>query len=367
MMTQSVDMLVQVLMMPDYRIDNPYQTLLAEALEQEGVKVHFPVGYRRVLPIFRALKDHSISVQVLHLHWINPYVKGATWAKRLFYSLKFLVDILLVRIAGIKVVWTIHNRLSHEAQFSDLELWTIRQLVKLVNRIIVHHQATLPELAELYQFNPDKATVIPHGHYRTIYGEAIKPTEAKAILGLPTTEKVYLSLGMLRPYKGIERLLQTWHNHPEITSKHTLLIAGKPLNDVYEQQLREQVAETKGAILHAGFVEDHLIPIYFSAADVVILPFENILTSGSLILAMSYGKPIIAPHSPNIVETLGSATELLYNSQNQQGLLQAIKRSTQIDLNKVRQQVHQECIRLDWRTIRGKTYQTYQFTLPNVS
>lgn len=366
-MAQSVDMPVQVLMMPDYRADNPYQALLANVLQQEAVEVHFPVGYRRIFPIFRALKDRPVPVQILHLHWINPYIKGTSWAKRFIYSLKFLVDIFIVRIAGIKVVWTIHNRLSHEAQFSHLELWTIRQLVKLVDRIIVHHQAALSELAELYRFNPDKATVIPHGHYRTIYGEASAPIEARAILGLPATGKVYLNLGMLRPYKGIERLLQIWRDHPEITSNHTLLIAGKPLDDAYEQQLAKQAAETKGAILHLGFVEEHLIPIYFSAADIVVLPFENILTSGSLILAMSYSKPIIAPRSSGIAETLGTATELLYDSQDKQGLLQAIRKSTQVDLNAISQQVDWECTRLNWETIGEKTYQIYQSALTNAS
>jgi len=360
-MAQPVNSRVQVLMMPDYRIDNPYQALLAGALREKGVGVHFPVGYRRVFPIFRASKN--CSIQVLHLHWINPYIKGATWLERLIYSLKFLADILITRIAGIKVVWTIHNRLSHEAQFSHLELWTIQQLVKLVDHIIVHHQVTLSELANLYQFNPEKATVIPHGHYRTVYEEAIDPTEARAILGLPITGKLYLNLGMLRPYKGIEPLLQTWRDHPEITVNHTLLIAGKPLNDAYGQQLTRQVAGTKGAILHPGFVEEHLIPVYFSAADVVVLPFENILTSGSLLLAMSYNKPIIAPKLGSILETIGKADWLLYKPGEEQDLLCAIKKSSQVDLDELGHLMGEMGDRLDWGAIAQKTAQVYTFNV----
>jgi beta-1,4-mannosyltransferase len=350
---------MQVLMMPDYRADNPYQALLANALHQEQVEVCFPVGYRRVFPIFRAVQDCS-SVAVLHLHWINPYLKGSNWLTRLIYSLKFLLDLLLVRLAGTRIVWTIHNRLAHEAQFPRLELWTIRQLIKLADQVIVHHQSALVELSDLYQFNLDRASVVPHGHYRDVYGETLNRAEARKILGLPATGKIYLNLGMLRPYKGIERLLQTWHNHPEVTATHTLLIAGMPLDNTYGQQLTEQVANTKGAMLHLGFIEDHLIPVYFSAADVVILPFENILTSGSLILAMSYSKPIIAPQSPGIVETLGCATALLYNSQDQRFLLQAIQQSLAADLLLLGQQVKQECDALNWNTIGQKTYQIYQ-------
>jgi glycosyltransferase involved in cell wall biosynthesis len=362
-MAQSVDAAVQVLMMPDYRVENPYQALLAEALQQGKVEVHFPFGYRRVFPIFRAIKDCTAPIQVLHLHWISPYVKGTSWLKRYIYSLKFLTDIFITRLAGVKVVWTVHNRLSHEAQFSNLELWTIRQLVKLVDRIIVHHHAALSELADLYQFDRRKATVIPHGHYRTVYGEAIDPATARNILGLPPTGKLYLNLGMLRPYKGIERLLQTWHKKSEVTANHILLIAGKAIEETFGNQLAQQASEIKGAILHQGFVEKHLIPIYFSAADVVVLPFENVLTSGSLILAMSYGKPIIAPRSPGIIETLGSATNLLYDPQDEQGLLLAIQQSAEADLTSLQQQVSQECDRLGWMTIGKKTGQVYRSLL----
>ncbi|NJL19686.1 MAG: glycosyltransferase [Leptolyngbyaceae cyanobacterium SM1_3_5] len=357
-MNRSTTLPVQVLMMPDYRVENPYQTLLADALQQQ-VSVYFPTGYRRIFPIFRAIKDCAFPIQALHLHWINPYNKGGNWLKRSIYSLKFLTDILITRLSGVKVVWTIHNRLSHEAQFSGLELWTIRQLVKLVDRIIVHHQAARSELAKLYQFNPDKATVVPHGHYRTIYEEAIDRAEAKAILGLPPTGKIYLNLGMLRPYKGIERLLEVWRDHPEITANHTLLIAGKPLDDAYEQQLVKQVAATKGAVLHPGFVKDNSIPVYFSAADVVILPFENILTSGSLVLAMSYSKPIIAPRLGSIPETIGTADWLLYEADEEQGLLRAIEKSTEVNLNELERLTGEMGDRLSWDSIAHKTAQLY--------
>lgn len=350
-------------MMPDYRLDNPYQSLLLKALQAEGINVIFPQGYRRILPISRALQAHP-AVEILHLHWLNPYWKGRTWLVRWIYSIKFLVDVWLSKKQGYKVVWTIHNLLSHETRFPGLELWTIRQFVKLVDRIIVHHQAVLADLATLYQFNPDKAEIISHGHYRGVYGEPIASPEARAILGLPPTGKLYLNLGMLRPYKGIERLLRIWQNHPEVTAEHTLLIAGKPLNDAYGQELAEQVATTKGSILHLGFVENHLVPIYFSAADFIVLPFKNILTSGSLLLAMSYAKAIIAPRSSGIVETLGAADWLLYDPEQDQGLqdqglLWAIRKATEIDTQKLGSLINDACNRLDWNAIGAKTARLY--------
>ena len=62
-------------MMPDYRRDNPYQELLARGLEENGCQAVFPKGYRRGLPIVRAVRDEP-GTRILHLHWTGPYVRG---------------------------------------------------------------------------------------------------------------------------------------------------------------------------------------------------------------------------------------------------------------------------------------------------
>ncbi|QZZ20416.1 glycosyltransferase [Leptothermofonsia sichuanensis E412] len=350
---------MNVMMMPDYRMDNPYQTLLANALQAEGVAVYFPQGYRRVLPIWRAVRQQPVAIAVLHLHWVNPYLKGSDWLTRLVYSIKFLLDVLMVRLSGVRVVWTVHNRIAHETHFPRLERWTQQMLAHLVDRLIVHHQSALNELVQSYRLDQFRVEVIPHGHYREAYGAAINALEARRLLNLPLTGRLYLHLGMLRPYKGIEHLLQVWQEQKSILEGNTLVIAGKPLDAGYGEKL-ERLAALAGAILHSGFIEGDRIPLYFSAADVVVLPFKAILTSGSLILAMSYGKPVIAPRTDTIVETLGAADWLLYDPQDEQGLLYALKDSTQVDLDGLSRLMMQECDRLDWRYIAKETQQTYR-------
>ncbi len=347
-------------MMPDYRIDNPYQTFLAKALQQKGVSVHFPSGYRRVFPIYRAIKTNPASISVLHLHWLDPYLKGDKTFVKLVYCVKFLIDILLTRWAGIKVVWTVHNIVSHNSKFPRLELWTQRILVKFVDRAIVHHTAAVDEITQRYKLPSSKIEVIPHGHYRDVYESAINSLEARQQLGLSESGKIYLNLGMLKPYKGIEQLLQIWQDNQFILDGNTLLIAGKALDDHYGKILAKQASDTKNIILHNTFIENDQIHLYFSAADVVVLPFERILTSGSLILAMSYSKPVIAPRLGSIPETLGAADWLLYDPKEERGLLHAIKNSTQVDLDALERLVNEACDRLDWNAIAQKTFQIYQ-------
>lgn len=344
-------------MMPDYRADNPYQQLLSTALEKEGVNVRFPKGYRRVLPLFRAIKDGSETTQVLHLHWIDQYVKGENWFVKLIYGLKFLLDVLIVRSSGRAVIWTIHNTVSHNAKFPKLELWIQRRLIRVVNRAIVHSQAALKEISDTYRVIPGEAVVIPHGHYRDVYPPAICLETAREQLELPKHAQIFLTFGMLRPYKGIENLLYVWKRQQ---AKHrTLLIAGKACSTEYEQTLVRAASETDDVILQTQFIPENQLHLYFSAADAVLLPFEKILTSGSLILAMSYGKPVIAPCIGSLSETLAEADDLLYDLEDSQGLSEAIESATVDRLKAIAPKVSAVCDRLSWQPIAQKTLKTY--------
>lgn len=56
--------------------------------------------------------------------------------------------------------------------------------------------------------------------------------------------------------------------------------------------------------LHARRIPDEELQLFYNAADVVVLPFKQILTSGSLVLAMSFGKAVVTPHLESLLEIL---------------------------------------------------------------
>jgi beta-1,4-mannosyltransferase len=346
-------------MMPDYRPDNPYQTLLSCALEDRGVAVYFPWGYRRILPIFRMAIEKKRCYDVLHLHWITPYLKGTTFLVKAVYSLKLLLDIFLTRWYGLKIIWTIHNQISHETSFPSLDLWTRRALGQLTNRVILHQQSSVEAIAHDYRISPAKITVIPHGHYRDIYKSRIDSVVAREALNLTNSGLVYLTQGMIRPYKGIEKLLRVWAKHPNLSRKHTLFIAGSSPDKEYELQIRQLASEVTGLCLELEYVEEDRIPLLYSAADVVVLPFERILTSGSLLLAMSYGKPVIAPKLGGIPEVLGEADALLYDPSDADGLAESLQKSTEIDLLHLGEVTSQMCNCFSWDIIAQKTEKVY--------
>ena len=347
-------------MMPDFRKDNPYQRLLSEALRKLDVEVCFAVGYRRVFPFWRAWRSMP-KTAVFHLHWLGPYLQGSNLAVRTFYSLKLLVDIALIRASGTGVVWTIHNRVSHEAPWPKLETWVQRRLVKSVDRVIVHTQANLEELRSDFPVPDEKVSVIPHGHYRNAYGPALTdPATARRQLGLPENGRVFLYFGLLRPYKGIERLIGDWQNVMSSESPATLLIAGNAVDQTFLAQILAASSRTNSIVVRPGFVPDSQVPLFFAAADLVVLPFHRVLTSGSLILAMSFGKPVIAPRLGGIAEVLGEAGDLLYAPDDPDGLRSLLARSVTLPLCPLREKIERTCEKLDWAGVAALTADAYR-------
>ncbi|MGG6283152.1 glycosyltransferase family 4 protein [Leptolyngbya sp. AN03gr2] len=338
---------LRVLIVPDCRSVNPYQDLLARSLEVQGTKVFFSQGYRRILPLFRETIQPSSEIDVLHLHWISPFIKGKSRFIRTLYAAKFLIDVMLVKRSGIRVV------------FPNLEQWVRRKLASLVDRIIVLNQATLKDLAQEFHFDQSKAVMIAHGHYRDVYPPAICQLEARKKLNLPTHGRLFLTLGLLRAYKGIETLLETWRENQSIFANCTLVIAGKA-SPAYAEKLQHMIAELPNVVLIPEFIEDDRIHLFFSAASIVVLPYKKILNSGSLILAMSYGVPVIAPGIGSISEYLGDANSLLFCPDEKQGLLKAMQQSLHTDLEQLSQNTIEACDRLDWNEIGRSTKQFYQ-------
>lgn len=340
-----------VLMMPDYRSDNPYQVLLAVALQRSGCRVEFPMGYRRGLPLWRAAREHA-DARVLHLHWLSPYLRGRRVAAFLFSALKFIIDAALVRLSGRRIVWTLHNLVPHEARFPSLEIYARRLLCKMSSAVIVHGSAGRDEVVSRFGCGPEKIFLIPHGHYRTAYPPPTSQQAAREVLGLEPARTIFLFFGMIRPYKGLTRLLRAWAK-ASLTDAQ-LLIAGACLPE-YRSELESLLKDVTGVIWHDRRIADEHVSHYFTAADVVVLPFERVQTSGSVVLAMSYGKPVIAPRLGDVPETLAGADDLLFPPGDGAALAERLSQAATTDLSHLATRTARAAERLDWALIGRRT------------
>ena len=204
----------------------------------------------------------------------------------------------------------------------------IQALIDQCDGIMVMSEASRALLEQTYrvQSTTDVKT-IKHGHYIDCYPNELTRSQARASLDIDESEKVLLALGSIKPYKGHLKLVETFGKLGLENSR--LIVAGGTNNHDYVEVIEaeaERQRQSSGCQIdtYLSMVPDDQLQRYFNAADVCVLPFENVLNSGSLLMAMSFGIPIIAPATGSLPEVAFAEHSILYQSADPNGLPDAI-------------------------------------------
>lgn len=303
---------MRVLAWPAFRNkkDNPYNFLLYTHLQRLGVTV---CDLGDVLRSPRQLVRLFLrGADILHVHWPEYALSLPLPRLALHMFILFAVS-LCHRLRGGKVVWTVHNLSPHEKRHPFLERWFYRAFSYVTDGLIFLTQTSLALFQADNKMRPflgKPVIVIPHGHYLPVYPTRVGKEEARRLLGLPLDKEVVLFLGTLRPYKGVEDLIAIAREFP--TDEIIFLIAGKPLSEEYGRKLARMVGNVSHIWLWAGYVPDDKVSLLYSAADVAIFPYKDILNSGSALLALSFGVPAIVPKSGSLIELAERYPSLVY-------------------------------------------------------
>jgi len=348
---------VTVIFLPDSTEYNPYQQNLADALDEDVVLG----GGDRLLPILSTVRS-SGDVSVVHFHWLHPYIHRRTGPRTVAVLLLTVFQLIVVRLMGIPVVWTIHNVLSHESPYPRLERWFKHAFVRLgfCSHVFAHCENAADRLIEecaLPECVRRQISVVPHGHYVDDYENEITREEARERLGYDESEWVFLFFGRIEPYKGVVRLVDVFRSIDD--PDYRLLIAGNPSNDAIERELEGRIAGDDRIRSVLEFVPDEEIQLYMNAADVVVLPYTEITTSGSAILVMSFGRAIIIPRLGCIPELLEEEGALIYPPESDHGLRDALTEAKRRDLSSMGRYNARQVRRYDWATVAERTARVY--------
>jgi len=231
---------------------------------------------------------------IIHFHWPDGYINQKSLFKSLQRVITMMFILVITKLKGTRLVWTVHNVTPHDAYHPTISKPFMRWFVKQCDGLIFMSEESKASFFNLYSTKEStQYAIIPHGHYRTSYPAPIDQHTAKIQLNLPRDKKVLLFFGMIKPYKNIDMLMELF-TRAEL-SDYVLVVAGN--TDSAELKERLQQHATHADIhLFLQFIPDNKLHIYLSAADTVILPYKTILNSGALLLALSFNKPVIAPH-----------------------------------------------------------------------
>ncbi|MDZ7957147.1 MAG: glycosyltransferase family 4 protein [Aulosira sp. DedQUE10] len=308
-----------VVFAPLYTQDNPYQTLLIEQLISLGVKIE-PTDCD-TLNLLSTIKQRKANI--LHIHWLDHFFLRASFFKSLFNLILFLSQLIILRLLNIKIIWTVHNLKNHKNQHLILDKIASILVSRIAHGLIVHSEMAQDEVVKTFHLEKDnKIFIIPHGHYINVYENNISQLEARKQLNITSSNLVLLFFGSVHPYKGILQLIEAFKqiNYDDLC----LLIAGKPCNEVMAAQLSKQAEDNKNIKFIPGFVAKEQVQVYMNACNIVALPYREFLTSGAVILAMSFGKACIAPDKGYISEVLNDQGCFLYDPNSEEGLVQTL-------------------------------------------
>lgn len=340
--------------------DNPYQQLLAEHLERCDVRVR---TLARRTWFLSALLSRGRFPDVLHLHSPDQLVVYSPNAAIAAVKLVALAgQLVALRMAGVRIIWTAHDLHNHEGRYLRLDFLSHALVSRLAARVIVHCEEArrIVEARHRLPHSASRVVVIAHSHYADRYPNTITRVEARESLGLPQSARVFLCFGNLRPHRGIPKLVDVFRTLPGDDLR--LVIAGHPMFEGAATEIASAVKHDTRIVFLPEYVPDDRVQVMMNACDVVVLPFADVLTSGSLLLAMSFARACVAPRRGCLVETLHPSGAFLYDPDDPDGLRGALTRAADagpllVEMGRLNLEA---ALRSDWSEAARLTAEVYR-------
>lgn len=300
---------------------NPYYRLFAEPLANRGWDYRFEPDLDALLATLQRFPADQV---VVHLHQLEPFYRAAdrSAVQRDLRALSGFAATATLR--GARMVHTMHNAQPHDGKFLAEDRYATEMIGSLASRVIV-----LGERARRHGegiTTPERVRVLPHPRM-DVYGALPGRREARRRLAIPDDAFVYLSLGEFKPYKQHHVILEAFARMSLPGTR--LFIVGPPTAADYAADLERRALrlgrDRVRVVAHP--VPEDLMPTWFAAADCGVFAFPRLLMSGSVMLTLSYGLPVIAPDVGCVGEYVHHGSSgLLYEPDDVASLARALAR-----------------------------------------
>lgn len=249
------------------------------------------------------------AYDVLHVHWPEFLVRQRTAPGRLVKLVLAWTLLLRLELTETPVVRTAHNLAPHESG----------------DRLERAFLAALDRRTELWiRLNPTtplplgvRTATIPHGHYRSVFPPDPGTTPEHGRL---------FQFGLVRRYKGIERLLEVFGAIDDPGLR--LTVAGKPQDADLAEHITAVAAADPRVEARLELVPDDELAREVRRAELVVLPYLQMHNSGAALLALSLDRPVLVPRSEAtdaLAREVGEGWVIMFDGALQRGdLLRAL-------------------------------------------
>ncbi len=234
---------------------------------------------------------------------------------------------VLSRVARIgkktKIVYICHNVLPHERKWWDQPL--ARMALSSGDNFIVHSQQDANQLNVL--LSQPKYLVTPLPAHRPLEQHLPDQAASRRDFGLDAQQPVLLFFGFVRPYKGLDVLLDAMFTVQKDLPSHLLVVGEMWGNEQVYRQRVDNLGLAQVVTIENRYVPNEELGRYFAAADVVVLPYRSATQSGVVQLAFGFGKPVITTQVGGLAEAvIDNVNGLVVPPGNPDALAEAITR-----------------------------------------
>ncbi len=272
--------------------DNPYIALLYTALRAQGVSVQ-----AADLRPWRLLAGGQ-GYEALHIHWPEYVMVGAgsglTHEIRVrSAALALHASVRLLRARGVRIVWTAHNIRPHDPDVPASQIDLYRWLGREADAVIVH----TPHAGQLVRERLGRTGpmyLARHGNYLGAYASPkLDRKTLRGRYGFDDTDQILLAFGQIRTYKRLVELVGDFEASTP-PSAH-LIIAGAPKDTGVTQELKRMAAANNRVVLLDRYIPEREVAELYALADLAVLNYSEVFSSGALLLALSLGLAVLTP------------------------------------------------------------------------
>jgi beta-1,4-mannosyltransferase len=312
---------------------NPYLNLLLRSLKAKNI--HIDGGEYNSQSIFFLWQVLSATKpDIFHIHDIHYFLQGKQQGKfdniirRQLKFIIFITQIVILKIIGIKIIWTVHEWTDKYANGKQniLPIWGFI-LGQIIDAIITHCHSTQNAVEKVFHIGrSNKITTIYHGNYLDAYPNKVSSEFARHSLGISQDKLVFLLFGNIFPSKGFVKAIEEFQKLDGDNLKIFLLVVGKPVNQAIQDLITCKIEHSANIKFIPKQIPDEEIQIYMNACNCVILPYQIFTTSGVAILAMTFAKVCIAPNIGYFSEIFDDDGAFLFDGDTN-SLLTAMQQS----------------------------------------
>jgi len=294
-------------------------------------------------------------VDVLHFHWIQyHYMSNEEWSVKKL--LAFSSKLILARLAGYKIVWTVHNLYPHDTKNKLIDFIARKVVLGVSNSVIVMTEKAKGLIREEFG-RKKKIFTIPHGRYYFDLQD-IDTDQVRDKYELPKDAIVFICFGNIRDYKNIPFIISEFQKVNGGEKKLHLIIAGNPASNAMRNSITNDIdPQSKNKIqCIMKFVEKSELDQLLAVSDIGIFSFRDILNSGSLIEAMSAGLAVVAPNIGSVTELVSDEVGVVFEENR---LKEALESIIELDYISLGENAEKQMGKLDWDQIGKSTVKVY--------